>query len=96
MRGEIDMHDQVLLDEFFADVCRRAEATMATTGKLEGAHYAAMRAVLEERRANVRSRATRATNSAMVPCVWHAYGQKCDVGFGCFCGSKPCRLARPQ
>lgn len=34
--------------EFYREVCRRAEAKMELTGRLEGAHYAAMQEVLRE------------------------------------------------
>jgi hypothetical protein len=33
---------------FFNEVCKRAEANMLKTGKLEGAHYAAMVAIKRE------------------------------------------------
>lgn len=34
--------------EFYEEVCRRAESNMLKTGKLEGAHFAAMKQVKEE------------------------------------------------
>lgn len=41
--------ETAVLRQFYDDVCRRAERNMEKTGKLEGAHYAAMRSVLAER-----------------------------------------------
>ena len=40
-----------VIEGFVARVCERAEANMLKTGRLEGAHYAAMTAILEELRA---------------------------------------------
>ena len=37
------------LEVFYKEVCRRAEENMLKTGKLEGAHYAAMKQVLTEK-----------------------------------------------
>lgn len=34
--------------QFYDEVCRRAEQNMQKTGRLEGAHYAAMQSVLKE------------------------------------------------
>ena len=41
--------ETAVLRRFYDDVCREAELKMAKTGRLEGAHYAAMKAVLAER-----------------------------------------------
>ena len=48
MRGEFD-----IVQDYYNEVCRRAESNMLKTGRLEGAHYAAMQQVLEERRAKL-------------------------------------------
>ncbi len=47
--GEDEAAETAVLRRFYDDVCRRAERNMEKTGKLEGAHYAAMRSVLAER-----------------------------------------------
>lgn len=39
-----------IIQDFYDEVCKRAEAKMIATGKLEGSHYAAMREVLEEKK----------------------------------------------
>ncbi len=46
---EVEPEETAVLRRFYDDVCRRAEHNMEKTGKLEGAHYAAMRSVLAER-----------------------------------------------
>jgi len=61
MRGEME-----ILDSFFGAVCLRAEKVMEITGKVEGAHYAAMRAVLEERRAKLADEKPPVTNRLQV------------------------------
>lgn len=38
-----------ILRRFYQDVCQEAELKMEKTGKLEGAHYAAMRSLLNEK-----------------------------------------------
>lgn len=45
----VEDDETAVLRRFYDDVCRRAEHNMEKTGKLEGAHYAAMRSVLAER-----------------------------------------------
>jgi len=40
--------DYDIVKEFVNKICLKAEHKMLATGKLEGAHYAAMREVLEE------------------------------------------------
>lgn len=34
--------------EFYAEACKRAERKMLKTGKLEGAHFASMKEMMEE------------------------------------------------
>ncbi|MDE2020707.1 MAG: hypothetical protein KGJ13_10260 [Patescibacteria group bacterium] len=40
--------EKVVIQSFISELCRRAEANMLKTGKLEGAHYAAMQSILKE------------------------------------------------
>ena len=42
--------DLLVIEQFVKEVCDRAESRMVITGKLEGAHYAAMLSILAERR----------------------------------------------
>lgn len=46
---EVEPEETAVLRRFYDDVCRRAERNMEKTGKLEGAHYAAMRSLLNEK-----------------------------------------------
>lgn len=41
--------ETAVLRQFYDDVCREAETRMAITGRLEGAHYAAMRSLLAKK-----------------------------------------------
>lgn len=41
--------ETAVLRRFYDDVCREAELKMEKTGRLEGAHYAAMKTVLAEK-----------------------------------------------
>jgi len=43
-----DSQKRRIAQQFYDEVCRRAESNMQKTGKLEGAHYAAMQTVLQE------------------------------------------------
>jgi hypothetical protein len=45
---EFTQSDKKVIDRFIEIVERRAEANMLKTGKLEGSHYAAMKAVRNE------------------------------------------------
>jgi len=41
--------EKKILEEFYKEVCKQAEDNMLKTGKLEGAHYAAMKKILREK-----------------------------------------------
>ena len=42
------MNKNDIIIEFYNDVCKRAENKMLKTGKLEGAHYASMKEIVDE------------------------------------------------
>jgi len=50
------MSEQEIIDKFVEAVERRAEAHMLKTGKLEGAHYAAMKQLQREWREKARAK----------------------------------------
>lgn len=45
----VEPNETAVLNRFYDDVCREAETRMKITGRLEGAHYAAMRSLLAEK-----------------------------------------------
>jgi hypothetical protein len=42
------MTKEEIIIEFYNEVCKRAENKMLKTGKLEGAHYASMKELIDE------------------------------------------------
>jgi len=48
MQKLLEASDKKIIQGFYKDVCKHAEEKMLETGKLEGAHYAAMKQLMKE------------------------------------------------